>query len=111
MTVGDVILLDEAVKDIEAGRDFYEKREEGIGEYFVHSLLSDITSLRLFAGIHPVHCGYMRMLSKRFPFAVYYDIEGDLAQVVAILDMRQDPNATREILGRRKSQPSDAGNA
>lgn len=31
------------------------------------------------------------MLSKRFPFAIYYEVEEDTAKVVAVLDMRRDP--------------------
>jgi hypothetical protein len=29
----------------------------------------------MYAGVHAVHHGYHRLLSKRFPFAVYYRIE------------------------------------
>ena len=61
-----VIVLDDAAKDLEKGRDFYEIIEMGIGGYFVESLLSDIESLQLFSGIHLVHLGYCRMLSLRY---------------------------------------------
>ncbi|HBE22513.1 MAG TPA: hypothetical protein DDW21_03505 [Verrucomicrobiales bacterium] len=91
-----VILLDEAVADLEVGRNFYDAKEEGIGAYFVTSLLSDITSLNLYAGIHPIHFDLHRMLSKRFPFAVYYDLVTDLTRVVAVLDMRQNPKSIRK---------------
>ena len=48
-----VVILEDAAEDIEAGRHFYESREPGIGEYFVESVLSDLGSLVLYAGIHP----------------------------------------------------------
>ncbi|MDP8239125.1 MAG: hypothetical protein P9X24_08545 [Candidatus Hatepunaea meridiana] len=54
-------------------------------------LVSDIESLFLYAGIHNKKLGFYRMLSKRFPFAIYYQIEGNIAQVVAVLPMRRDP--------------------
>ena len=69
-----VILLEDAVEDLEIGRGFYDAQEEGIGRYFVTSLLSDLTSLHLYSGIHPIHFEFHRMLSKRFPFAVYYEV-------------------------------------
>lgn len=47
MTTPKIILLDEAVEDLEIGRDFYDYQEAGIGAYFVTSLLSDIASLQL----------------------------------------------------------------
>jgi len=67
-----VQVLDEATADLADGYRFYERQTEGLGEYFLDSLWSDINSLRLYAGIHAIHHGCHRMLSKRFPFAVYY---------------------------------------
>ena len=96
-----VVILEDAAEDIELGRQFYELREPGIGEYFVESILSDLSSLVLYAGIHPVHYGFQRMLSKRFPFAVYYEIEGEIVYVYGILDMRRDPLWIRSELGNR----------
>lgn len=31
------------------------------------------------------------MLSKRFPFGIYYEVEDGVAYVYAILDLRRDP--------------------
>lgn len=70
---------------------FYEKREIGIGPYFLDSLFSDIDSLVIYAGIHPVFHAYYKMLSKRFPFAVYYKMENDEIEVFAVLDCRRNP--------------------
>jgi hypothetical protein len=36
-----VVVLEDAAEDMEAGRQFYESREVGIGDYFVESVLSD----------------------------------------------------------------------
>lgn len=81
-----------ALADLRRGFCFYERQGTGLGMYFLDSLYSDIDSLRLFAGIHPVHFGkFLRLLSKRFPFAVYYEIKGDTASVRAVLDLRRDP--------------------
>ena len=96
-----VVILEDAAEDMESGRRFYESREPGVGDYFIESILSDLSSLALYSGIHPVHFGFYRMLSKRFPFGIYYEIEGEMASVYAILDMRHDPLWIREELGRR----------
>jgi hypothetical protein len=37
-------ILISAVKDLEAGRLFYEKQGEGLGNYFFDTLFSDIDS-------------------------------------------------------------------
>jgi len=74
-----VVVLEDAAEDIETGRQFYESREPGIGDYFVESILSDLDSLVLYAGIHRLHVGFHRMLSKRFPFGIYYELEDGVA--------------------------------
>jgi len=51
----------------------------------------DLNSLVLFAGVHPIYFGFHRMLSKRFPFGIYYEVEDDVVYVYAILDLRRDP--------------------
>lgn len=96
-----LVVLEDAAVDLEVGRRFYESRAQGVGDYFIASMLADLESLVLYAGIHQRHFGFHRMLSKRFPFAIYYEIEGDTACVYAILDMRRDPAWLREELGRR----------
>lgn len=86
-----VEILDEAEQDFIDGARFYDAQEPGLGEYFLDSLFSDVDSLQLYAGIHAKQFGYHRLLSKRFPYAIYYLVAGDVAQVWAVLDCRQDP--------------------
>lgn len=96
-----VVVLDEAVEDLVDGRNFYESIEEGIGDYFIDCLLSDINSLRIHAGIHAERLGFYRTLSKRFPFAIYYDIDQNITRVAAVLDMRRAPAWIRNELEDR----------
>lgn len=48
-------ILSSAMSDLMEGRHFYEGQGEGLGEYFFDSLFSDIDSLTLYAGIHPLN--------------------------------------------------------
>lgn len=92
-------ILSAASRDLLQGHAFYEKQSAGLGNYFLDSLFSDIDSLAISAGIHPVHFGrYRRLLSKRFPFAVYYRIEDGKALVYAVLDCRRNPGWVRKRL-------------
>jgi hypothetical protein len=93
-----VQILDEAQRDLVEGHRFYESQGEGLGDFFLDSLFSDIDSLQLYAGIHPVYFGYNRLLSKRFPFAVYYRVENEVVRVYAVLDCRREPSWTRSRL-------------
>jgi plasmid stabilization system protein ParE len=45
----------------------------------------------LYAGLHQKFFGYYRALSKRFPYAIYYQVNGETVEVWRILDCRQNP--------------------
>jgi plasmid stabilization system protein ParE len=91
-------ILPSAREDLAAGSDFYEQKEAGAGAYFLQSLFADIDSLKLYAGIHRKVFGYHRLLSKRFPYGIYYSREGETVFVRAVLDCRRDPAWIRERL-------------
>jgi hypothetical protein len=91
-------LLSVALHDLADGRDFYESQCPDLGDYFLDSLYSDIESLTLYAGTHRRYRGFHRLLSKRFPFAVYYKIDASVVEVWRVLDCRRDPRRTLEAL-------------
>lgn len=93
-----VQILDEAEQDLMDGARFYEAQRSRLGGYFLDCLAADIDALRLYAGVHSVQHGYHRLLSKRFPYAVYYRVEGDVVRVWAVLDCRQDPDQIADRL-------------
>jgi len=97
-------VLPNAEVDLEIGSDFYESQSAGLGEYFLSCLISDIESLKLFAGIHAKEFGFHRLVAKRFPFAIYYLVEADTIDIHAVLDCRQLPQATESRLGDERSQ-------
>ena len=72
MNAKRIQVFTDAENDLIAGRNFYNKHGKTVGDYFWDSLLSDIESLVIFAGIHRQEYGFYRMLSKRFPYGIYY---------------------------------------
>lgn len=97
-----IIVLDSAISDLADGEDFYEQQQPGLGIYFLESLFSDIESLKLYGGIHRKVFGFHRVLSKRFPFCIYYSIEDNTVMVTAVLDCRRDPEKHRRRLTRNE---------
>ena len=88
-----------ALEDLATGRHFYDTQELGVGDYFFDSVFSDIDSLTLYAGIHPIVLGFHRMLTHRFPYAIYYELsDGNSVVVWRVLDLRQDPRSIRKDL-------------
>ena len=94
-----IVYLKSARQDLLDGFSFYESKKAGLGLYFLESIYSDIDSLNLYAGIHSLHFNdYYRLLSKRFPYAIYYKIDENRVKIYAIADCRRDPARTRTKL-------------
>jgi hypothetical protein len=94
-----VQLSDDAEIDLLVAVAFYEKHGTHVGDLFLVSISKDIKSLEHTGGIHSLRFGYHCMSSNKFPFAIYYFMDQEQVNVVAILDERQDP----ESISRRLS--------
>jgi plasmid stabilization system protein ParE len=93
-------ILDLVERDLLEGYGFYDAQDSGLGDYFLDTLFSDIDALKIFAGIHRQVYGHYRLLSGRFPYAVYYTIDEDLVSVWRVLDLRRDPEwIARQLTG------------
>lgn len=97
-----VALSASAEEDLLDGFEFYESQQLDLGWYFLDSLYADIDSLGLYAGIHPKPFGgFHRTTGRRFPFSIYYRVEGSFATVIGVLDSRQNPQRIRAKLSGR----------
>ena len=96
-----VRVLRSAVEDLADGRHFYDRQHAGVGAYFFDSLFSEIDSLVLYAGVHRVVFGFHRLLARRFPYAVYYRVDGSEVVVFRVLDCRRDPKWVRKALEKK----------
>ncbi len=94
----NIRILDEAQLDLEIASEFYELQSRGLGTYFLEHIFADIDSLILYAGNHYKQFGYYRLLSKKFPYAIYYLLNGDCIDIYAVLDCRQNPSKIRAKL-------------
>jgi len=94
-------ILDSAEEDILHAMYFYEHQSYGLGSYYLDSIMSDIESLHIYAGIHMKIWSHHRLLSKRFPYSIYYKVAGEIIFVHAVLDSRREPSVAQ---GRLKSK-------
>ncbi len=81
----------EARQDLNEGHAFYEIQERGAGAYFAACLKTDIASLMITAGIHRQLQGYHRVLSRIFPYAIYYRFSDQVVSIIALIDTRRAP--------------------
>lgn len=97
-----VELAIEAREDILAGAAFYGRRSLTAAEHFVACVFDDLAALEQHAGVHERTYGWYRKKCRRFPFAIYYDVEPDIVFVAAVLDCRQRPASIRRRLHQQR---------
>lgn len=102
ITVDRVVALEPVSDDLNSGKNFYDQIEPGVGDFFWDSLMADLRSLKIYAGVHMQEQGLYRMPAKRFPYQVYYLIVEHTVYVVAVLPMRKDPLWVKETLTARQ---------
>ena len=89
----NIVITESASDDIAEGYIFYEEQYLGLGNYFEASILADIRSLVIYAGVHEIHFGiYYRKIASRFPYAIYYTAENDIIHIYAVADTRRKSN-------------------
>lgn len=93
-----ILITHEAEIHIANAIKFYESQKEGLGTYFLDSISSDIDSLYIFYGIHFKIKNYYRLLSKRFPYAIYYKYNENIIYIYAVLDCRSNPQNINKTL-------------
>lgn len=72
----NIHVLRSAKRTIADGIRFYERLEAGLGAYFLSSIMADIRSLAVYAGVHQKYDDeFFRMVCKRFPFSIYSSIK------------------------------------
>jgi plasmid stabilization system protein ParE len=78
--------------DIEAAFDWYEGEEPGLGFEFLDELrLAYQTILDHPFGYQERRSGIRRILTRRFPYAVFFSIEPATIIIVAVISTARDP--------------------
>ena len=78
--------------DVAAAWQWYEDEQAGLGLEFLDELRA--TYDRIADGpfkYQDLRSGTRRALLRRFPYAVYFAVEGDVVVVLAVLHVSRDP--------------------
>lgn len=101
-----VIVSSGAFGDMDDLRNFYERQERGLGDYFARVVFTELHSLAIYAGTHPVRTGgYHRMIVRRFHLSIHYSITPETVTVYAVLDARRNPTKTTRRLKPKRPRP------
>ena len=86
--------------DVEVAFEWHENERQGLGLEFLDELRAAYD--RIVDGplkYQELRGGIRRALLKRFPYAVYFAIEGDVVVVVAVLHASRDPAEWQRLRG------------
>ncbi len=87
-----------AEQDIDIANEWYEQQQQGGSQVFQADLSMTFARIVDAAGTHErVFGDFHRILLRRFPYSIYYRMEGDLAVVMSVFHGSRDP---RELQGR-----------
>jgi len=87
-----VVVVHEAERDITGAYAWYEDRRTGLGEEFLGCLDACIEAIRRMPLTHPtVFRGFRRALLRRFPYAVFYEYESNVATIFGVLHTSRHP--------------------
>lgn len=91
----------EADDDISEAYDWYEQREPGLGEEFLRSVEACLAILRRHPLLFPVAVDeFRRALVRRFPFEIFYGVNGREITIYSVFHCSQDPQKWRKRLNR-----------
>lgn len=103
-----VRISEDALADLNEGFLFYESQEAGLGDYFIATIRADIEGLKVTAGVHRIaYRDFHRLIGKTFPYGVFYTFASDIADVWAVIDLRQDPSWIVEHLDAKGAQKEE----
>jgi plasmid stabilization system protein ParE len=83
---------DRAKDDLELAFAWYERQRKGLGFEFLACVESAVKSILDHPEMYQVrYSAYRGCVIRRFPFSIFYMIEGQDIVIHAVFDSRQDP--------------------
>ncbi len=92
------ILLDpRAEEDIDTASQWYAKENTELALEFLDAIDAAVEFITQFPQAYPeVAPGIRRVLTKKFPFCIYYKVGNNRLTIVALLHIRRKPDIWRE---------------
>ncbi|MDQ3606278.1 MAG: type II toxin-antitoxin system RelE/ParE family toxin [Gemmatimonadota bacterium] len=92
-----LILRQDAEDDVEVAFSWYDKQRPGLGPEFLLSVEAGLAAIQREPELYAiVYRRARRHLLRRFPYALYFVVEGDLVEVIACSHMRRHPRRWRQ---------------
>ena len=103
----DLRFLPEIEEDVIAGYLWYEDKVRGLGEAFLRMFYACVNELPRNALLYQkVYGDFRRRLLRRFPYAIYFRIEGKEIIVFGLFHCARDPRTVKAQLMDRNDLES-----
>jgi toxin ParE1/3/4 len=87
-----LVLRRQAKLDLADARRWYEEKRPGLGDSFLDAIDAVLAVVLDHPHLHPRVSERVRRASvSRFPYGIFYTVEGDTLRVIAILHNARDP--------------------
>lgn len=87
-----LVLRRQAKLDLADARRWYEEKRPGLGDSFLDAIDTVLAVVLDHPNLHPRVSERVRRASvNRFPYGIFYEVEGDTLRVIAILHNARDP--------------------
>jgi len=91
-----VELRADAKFDLVSAHEYYEQRRAGLGRDFIMSIADSIEQIRVAPRMFAiVHRDVRQFVVRRFPYVIYYIVDGDVIEVIAVFHAKRDPSPFR----------------
>ena len=86
-----VVIRPRAESDLREARDWYENERSALGEEFLVQTATTIDLLARDPELYPEYYrGFRRVLMRRFPYKIFYRLEGNRIIVFRVLHSRRN---------------------
>ncbi len=87
-----VVLTHEAEAEFDAAADGYEQ-QAGLGAEFVARVRDVLNQIGQMPELHaPAYQNVRRAVVRRFPYTIYYRVQADRVEVIAVFHSHRDPS-------------------
>lgn len=86
-----ILIRPEADEDLTQAREWYDEKRGGLGDEFLDSVASAMRELEQAPENRPLYyLNFRRVLTKRFPYKIFYQVIGERVVVFRVLHARRE---------------------
>ena len=94
----------QVVEDVASAVEWYENRRDNLGNEFLKSYYATLDLIVSRPEVHTVvHSDIRRALLRKFPYAVFFGIEGRFIIIIMVHHCMRDPTGVKSALESRNT--------